>query len=109
MADPATPTIQDRAETLAVARQWLDAVREDRPVRVDIRAIYGDTNGFVTALCQEVTLLAEQLAEVRAAKEEACDLATAAIGQIECGYDEGQASNIYSAEQHIAALRKVGA
>lgn len=97
MGDPATPTIQDRAETLETARFIVAAVTKDEAWPLaNLAAAYGSANGLVFALAQEVTLLAEQLAEVRAAKEELADLAS----RIDVG--DGYVD-------HIAALRKVGA
>lgn len=106
MGDPATPTAADRAETLALCKAIVRAVREDESFPPEIE--FGFPNReqrqrfdeWIVRMAQEVTLLAEQLAEVMKARDEACDLA---VEWMSDGWRDDRASH-----QRIAALRKVG-
>lgn len=67
MGEPATPSQAERAETLALCRAIVRAVREDMAMPDEVYSrtcMRVDIEAFALQLAQEVTLLAEQLAEV---------------------------------------------
>lgn len=116
MGEPAEVSQADRAETLALCKAIVESVRADGRMPLGLNeSLVGDMMGGLASvfyradveqlafrLAQLATLLAEQFAEVRDARDMACHLILDAL-------DPELNSDKKKMREHVAALRKVGA